>query len=70
MRTNQKVPLKAQIVQKAKSVHANHKEVVEVEIKEEVHEKKTRSRFRWSHMADCIVEDRNTKDKMLIHTFC
>ena len=43
----QEVPLKAQIVQKAKSVHATHKEVVEVEIEEEeVHEKKTRFRFQ------------------------
>ena len=64
----QEVPPKAQIVQKPKSVHATHKEVVEVEVKEEeeVHEKKTRSRFWWSHMADCIVENRNKKDEMLI----
>ena len=64
----QEVPLKAQIVQKAKSVHATHKEVVEVEIKEEeeAHEKKTRSRFQWSHIADCIVENGNMKDEMLI----
>ena len=64
----QEVPLKAQIVQKAKSVHATHKEVVEVEIEEEeeVHEKKTRSKSHWSHMADCIVENGNTKDKILI----
>ena len=64
----QEVPPKAQIVQKAKSVRATHKEVVEVEIQEEeeVHEKKTRSRFQWSHMADCIVENGNTKDETLI----
>ena len=65
----QEVPLKAQIVQKAKSVHATHKEVVEVEIEEEeeAHKKKTRSRFQWSHMADCIVENGNMKDETLIH---
>ena len=64
----QEVPLKAQIVQKAKSVRATHKEVVEVKIEEEeeVHEKKTRSRFWWSHMADCIVENGNMKDETLI----
>ena len=63
----QEVPLKAQIVQKAKSVCATHKEVVEDEIKEEeVYEKKTRSRFQWSHMADCNVENGNRKDKTLI----
>ena len=39
----------------------------EDEIKEEeVHEKKTRSRFQWSHMADCNVENGNGKDKTLI----
>ena len=49
-------------------MHAKHKKVVEVEIKEEeeVHEKKTKSRFRWSHMADCMVENANTKDETLI----
>ena len=65
---NQEVPPKAKIVQKAKSVHAKQKKVVEVEIEieEEVHEREIKSRFRWSHMADCIVENVNTKDEMLI----
>ena len=39
---------------------------VEIEEEEEVHEKKTRSRFQWSHTADCIVENGNMKDKTLI----
>ena len=62
------VPPKAKIVQKVKSVHAKHKKVVEVKIgeEEEVHEMKTKSRFRWSHTADCIVENANMKDEMLI----
>ena len=60
----QQVPLKAKIVQKVKSVFAKHKKVVEVEIEEEeVHERKTNSRFCWSHMADCIEENAITKDE-------
>ena len=39
---------------------------VEIEEEEGVHEKKTRSRFQWSHTADCIVENGNMKDKTLI----
>ena len=34
---------------------------------EEVVEKKGRSRFQWSHTADCIIENGNTKDETLIH---
>ena len=34
---------------------------------EEVVEKKGRSRFWWSHTADCIIENGNTKDETLIH---
>ena len=52
-----------------KSVCAKHKKLVEVEIEEEeeVHERKTKSRFCWSHMADCIEENSNTKDETLIN---
>ena len=66
--TEEEAPTKAQVIQKAKSVCATHKKVVEVEIEEEepVLEKKTRSRFRWSHTADCIVENANMKDEMFI----
>ena len=62
-------PTNAQVIQKAKSVCATHKKVVEVEIEEEepLLEKKTQSRFHWSHTADCIVENTNTKDEMFIH---
>ena len=31
--------------------------------------KTTRSRFRWSHTADCIVDNENSKDEALIHIF-
>ena len=34
---------------------------------EEVVEKKGRSRFQWSHTADCIIENGNMKDETLIH---
>ena len=49
-------------------MHAKHKKTVEVETEEEeeVHEKKTKSRFQWSHMADCIVENTNTQDETSI----
>ena len=33
---------------------------------EEVVEKKGRLRFRWSHTADCIIENGNAKDETLI----
>ena len=33
----------------------------------EVVEKKGRSRFQWSHTADCIIENGNMKDETLIH---
>ena len=47
--SDEEAPTKAQVMQKAKSVHATHKKVVEVEIEEEepLLEKKTRSRFCW-----------------------
>ena len=66
--TEEEVPTEAQVIQKAKSVCTTHKKVVEVEIEEEVPllEKKTRSRFRWSHSADSIVENANTKDEAYI----
>ena len=66
--TEEEVPTEAQVIQKAKSVRTTHKKVVEVEIEEEepLHEKKTRSRFRWSHSADSIVENANTKDEAYI----
>ena len=66
--TEEEVPTEAQVVQKAKSVRTTHKKVVEVEIEEEepLHEKKTRSRFCWSHSADSIVENANTKDEAYI----
>ena len=34
---------------------------------EAIVEKKGRSRFQWSHNADCIVDNGNSKDKALIH---
>ena len=34
---------------------------------EAIVEKKGRSRFQWSHTADCIVDNGNSKDKALIH---
>ena len=66
--TEEEAPTKAQVIQKAKSVHATHKKVLEVEIEEEepLLEKKTRSRFHWSHTADCIVENTNMKDETFI----
>ena len=33
---------------------------------EAIIEKKGRSRFRWSHTTDCIVDNSNSKDKALI----
>ena len=66
--TEEEVPTEAQVIQKAKSVRSTHKKVVEVEIEEEepLLAKKTRSRFRWSHSADSIVENANTKDEAYI----
>ena len=66
--TEEEVPTEAQVIQKAKPVRTTHKKVVKVEIKEEepLLEKKTRSRFRWSHSADSIVENANTKDEAYI----
>ena len=66
--TEEEVPTEAQVIQKAKSVCTTYKKVVEVEIEEEepLLEKKTRSRFRWSHSADSIVENANTKDEAYI----
>ena len=34
---------------------------------EAIIQKKGRSRFRWSHTADCIVDNSNSKDKALTH---
>ena len=34
---------------------------------EAIVEKKGRSRFQWSHTADCIVNNSNSKDEALIH---
>ena len=67
--TEEEVPTEAQVIQKAKSVRTTHKKVVEVKIEEEepLLEKKTRSRFRWSHSADSIVENANMKDEAYIH---
>ena len=67
--TEEQAPTKAQVIQNAKSVHATHKKVVEVEVEEEepLLEKKTRSRFCWSHTADSMVENANMKDEMFIH---
>ena len=66
--TEQKASRKAKVIQKAKSVRATHKKVVEVEVEEEepLLEKKTRSRFRWSHTADSMVENANMKDETFI----
>ena len=66
--SEEEVLTKAQVIQKVKSVRTTHKKVVEVEIEEEepLLEKKTRSRFRWSHSVDSIVEDANTKDEAYI----
>ena len=66
--TEEEAPTKAQVIQTAKSVCATHKKVVEVEIEEEepLLEKKTQSRSRWSHTADCIVKNANTKDETFI----
>ena len=66
--SDEEAPTKAQVVQKAKSVRSTHKKVVEVEAEEEepLPEKKTRSRFRWSHTMDNIVENANTKDETFI----
>ena len=66
--TKEEAPTKVQVIQTAKSVCATHKKVVEVEIEEEepLLEKKTRSRFCWSHTADSIVENANTKDETFI----
>ena len=63
--TEEKAPT---VIQKAKSVRDTHKKVVEVEVEEEepLLEKKTRSRFRWSHTADSMVENANMKDEMFI----
>ena len=45
--TEEEAPTKAQVIRKAKSVHATHKKVVEVKIEAEepLLEKRTRSRF-------------------------
>ena len=61
--TEEEAPTKAQVIQKAKSVCAMHKKVVEVEVKEEepLLEKKTQSRCHWSHTVDSMVENTNTK---------
>ena len=65
--TEEEVPTEAQVIQKAKSVRTTHKKVVEVEIEEkEPLLKNTRSRFCWSHSADSIVENANTKDEAYI----
>ena len=66
--SDEEAPTKAQVVQKVKSVRSTHKKVVEVEAEEEepLPEKKTRSRFRWSHTMDNIVENANTKDETFI----
>ena len=66
--SDEEAPTKAQVVQKAKSVRSTHKKVVEVEAEEEepLPEKKTRSRFCWSHTMDNIVENANTKDETFI----
>ena len=66
--SDEEAPTKAQVVQKAKSVRSTHKKVVEVEAEEEepLPEKRTRSRFRWSHTMDNIVENANTKDETFI----
>ena len=66
--SEEEVLTEAQVIQKAKSVCTTHKKVVEVEIKEEepLLEKKTRSRFRWSHSVDSIVENASTKDEAYI----
>ena len=66
--SDEEAPTRAQVVQKAKAVRPTHKKVVEVEIEEEepLLEKKPRSRFRWSHTMDNIVENANTKDEMFI----
>ena len=66
--SDEEAPTKAQVVQKAKSVCSTHKKVVEVEAEEEepLLEKKPRSRFRWSHTMDNIVENANTKDETFI----
>ena len=66
--TKEQAPTKAQVIQKAKSVRATHKKVVEVEVEEEVPllEKKTRLRFHWSHTADSMVENANMKDETFI----
>ena len=66
--SDEEAPTRAQVVQKAKSVCATHKKVVKVEIEKEepLLEKKPRSRFRWSHTMDNIVENANTKDEMFI----
>ena len=34
---------------------------------EAIVQKTTRSRFQWSHTADCIVDNANSKDEALIH---
>ena len=34
---------------------------------EAIVQKKARSRFQWSHTADCIVDNANSKDEALIH---
>ena len=65
--SDEEAPTRAQVVQKAKSVRPTHKKVVKVEIEEEpLLEKKPRSRFRWSHTMDNIVENANTKDETFI----
>ena len=66
--SDEEAPTRSQVVQKAKSVRATHKKVVEVEIEEEepLLEKKPRSRFHWSHTMDNIVENANTKDETFI----
>ena len=66
--TEKHAPTKAQVIQKAKSVCATHKKVIEVEVEEEepLMEKKTQSRFRWSHTADSMVENANMKDETFI----
>ena len=66
--TEEQAPTKAQVIQKAKSVCATHKKVVEVEVREEepLLENKTRSRFCWSHTADSMVENANMKDETFI----
>ena len=66
--SDEEAPTRAEVVQKAKSVRPTHKKVVEVDIEEEepLLEKKPRSRFRWSHKMDNILENANTKDETFI----